>query len=333
MSGDVVRRLGKTAEQLGYCWNVETLTVVRVVDTKTVDYGVNTKDLKPLAQINNLKFQEFAHDVIIYFRSWVGVLKQVNHQIVLAFKDGSECVCNFSFLTTFILRLNMGTARSKNAFQDGTVEMGVTSRDLFPIHHFDDQEFFCGDLVVNHQEKDFDTRKYGVIQNAHHANRICKVKWFRMYYPEGKPVPQYIKENEEPMYDLKDHPDFTFRPDSIVIRVSSFKEPNRKEPNLKKPNLEKPNLEKPNLEKPNPEHAKVYEAEEEAKPGSCCIGQVLGNMPVGVKLLSSGNISDDDGRLWDEEEENLDDFDSQAGNSGNDGSWETESEHSVVDEH
>lgn len=36
--------------------------------------------------------------------------------------------------------------------------------------------------------------------------------------------PTFLEESEEPVYDLKDHPDFKYRPGSIVIRVANFGE-------------------------------------------------------------------------------------------------------------
>ena len=51
--------------------------------------------------------------------------------------------------------------------QDGHVEDHILSRDLFPIHALDEQEFFPGDFVVRSAESvgaDFDPHLYGVIQ-------------------------------------------------------------------------------------------------------------------------------------------------------------------------
>lgn len=36
-----------------------------------------------------------------------------------------------------------------NFFQDGTIEMGIPSTQLYPIHHLDGQECFPGDFVVS----------------------------------------------------------------------------------------------------------------------------------------------------------------------------------------
>lgn len=34
--------------------------------------------------------------------------------------------------------------------------------------------------------------------------------------------PQYISESEVSVYDVKDHPDFQYRPGTVVIRVANF---------------------------------------------------------------------------------------------------------------
>ncbi len=65
-------------------------------------------------------------------------------------------------------------------WQDGTVERGIPSTELFPIHHLDDQEFFCGDFVVR-SDSEADPHSYGVVQAADHLGRTCRVKWFRTY--------------------------------------------------------------------------------------------------------------------------------------------------------
>ena len=52
-----------------------------------------------------------------------------------------------------------------------------------------------------------------------HAGRCCRVKWFRTYTEGAAPQPIYCSTTDASVYDLKDHPDFKFRPGSIVIRV------------------------------------------------------------------------------------------------------------------
>ena len=71
-------------------------------------------------------------------------------------------------------------------WQDGSVEKGIASKELFPIHHLDDQEFFCGDYVVR-GGGEFRPHEYGVVQEVDHAGRTAKVKWFETYTTRTDP--------------------------------------------------------------------------------------------------------------------------------------------------
>lgn len=110
-------------------------------------------------------------------------------------------------------------------WQDGTIEFDIPSTDLCPIHHLDDHEFFPGDFVlsgntdISHNPS---FRDYGVIQNVDHYGRTAKVKWFSTYTCLDEPQPTFNGESEVSVYDLKDHPDFQYRPGTIVIRVANF---------------------------------------------------------------------------------------------------------------
>ena len=103
-------------------------------------------------------------------------------------------------------------------WQDGSTESGVPSSQLYPVHHLDDHEFFPGDFVVEAGEG-FQPHSYGVVQAVDHVERCCRVKWFRTYTEGSHPQPMYVATSDNSVYDLKDHPDFKYRPGSIVIRV------------------------------------------------------------------------------------------------------------------
>ena len=67
-------------------------------------------------------------------------------------------------------------------WQDGSIEENISSRELYPIHALDDQEFFPGDFVIGAtNQSSFDPHAYGVVQNVDHLGRVCSVKWFRTY--------------------------------------------------------------------------------------------------------------------------------------------------------
>ena len=71
--------------------------------------------------------------------------------------------------------------------QDGTVEDGIPSRDLFPIHALDEQEFFPGDYVIRNSES-VDVHLYGVVQSVDHSGRTAQVQWFRTYTSVRNPA-------------------------------------------------------------------------------------------------------------------------------------------------
>lgn len=75
-------------------------------------------------------------------------------------------------------------------WQDGTIESGIPSTQLYPIHHLDEHEFFPGDFVLsgNHESSDNSAlRDYGVIQKVDHQGRTAFVKWFRTYTCDEEP--------------------------------------------------------------------------------------------------------------------------------------------------
>lgn len=108
-------------------------------------------------------------------------------------------------------------------WQDGTIECNIPSTQLYPIHHLDNHEFFPGDFVVSGtDDTDISYRDYGVIQTVDHEGRIAHVKWYTTYTSADEPKPSYKGASEVSVYDLKDHPDFQYRPGTMVIRVANF---------------------------------------------------------------------------------------------------------------
>lgn len=74
-------------------------------------------------------------------------------------------------------------------WQDGTIEEGISSCELYPIHHLDEHEFFPGDFVLsNVASDDVSYRDYGVIQRVGHVDRTAVVKWFSTYTSVGTPM-------------------------------------------------------------------------------------------------------------------------------------------------
>ncbi|CAD6215584.1 GSCOCG00000396001-RA-CDS [Cotesia congregata] len=187
--------------------------------------------------------------------------------------------------STIVVETLSTNTKANVVWQDGSVELGIPSTQLYPIHHLDDKEFFPGDFVVDQKEE---SRMYGVVQSVDHQGRTAKIKWFRTYTSSQSPQPTLLEEREVSVYDLKDHPDFQYRPGTLVIRIANF----------------------------------------EGEDAGCTAGQVLDNYPEGsVKvwwvdghvsmcwpqdLYKVGEYDSDERELWDE--------------VSSDASWETELE-------
>ncbi|KAH8311659.1 hypothetical protein KR044_007401 [Drosophila immigrans] len=126
-------------------------------------------------------------------------------------KDGDEIV-----VETLVVYSSLTVV-----WQDGSVETGIPSTELYPIHHLDNHEFFPGDFVSKANDYSPSQIDYGVIQSVDHDERIAKVKWFN-YGNLNNPVPSCKEVEELSVYDLKDHADYQYRPGTMVIRVSNF---------------------------------------------------------------------------------------------------------------
>ena len=60
------------------------------------------------------------------------------------------------------------------------------------------------------------------------------VDWYRNYTTgSNESRPTFVVQSDEPVYDLKDHPDFKYRPGSIVIRVANFSAIEKGKPSTK----------------------------------------------------------------------------------------------------
>ncbi|KAM3964473.1 LOW QUALITY PROTEIN: (E3-independent) E2 ubiquitin-conjugating enzyme UBE2O [Aphomia sociella] len=186
------------------------------------------------------------------------------------------------------------TSRANVVWQDGTIEIGIPSTQLYPIHHLDGQECFPGDFVVSgaaniEENQQLKHREYGVVQRVDHHGRTAIVHWYRTYTSVDEPVPQMLYESEMSVYDLKDHPDFQYRPGTVVIRVANFT----------------------------------------GEDANCTAGQVIDNFPTGrVKVWwVDGHTS----MCWPQDLYKVGEYDSEEGElwgsdgSGSEDSWETQS--------
>ncbi|KAF0293215.1 (E3-independent) E2 ubiquitin-conjugating enzyme [Amphibalanus amphitrite] len=104
-------------------------------------------------------------------------------------------------------------------WQDGSVEEDIPSVSLHPSHHLDEHEFFPGDYVVE-QKTEVGPAEYGVVQHVDHAGRTALVNWYQIYLFGSDASPQLLRQTEASVYDLSDHPDFRYRPGTVVVSVS-----------------------------------------------------------------------------------------------------------------
>ncbi|KAH9494433.1 hypothetical protein Btru_022138 [Bulinus truncatus] len=107
-------------------------------------------------------------------------------------------------------------------WQDGSTEKDIPSCNLFPVHHLDDSEFFPGDFVLPTNDL-AETVDYGVVVKADHHERTCIVHWFKAYDIGKATAPTLVeKDSEMSVYDIKDHPDYKYRPGHSIVRVGGF---------------------------------------------------------------------------------------------------------------
>ncbi|XP_022093687.1 (E3-independent) E2 ubiquitin-conjugating enzyme-like [Acanthaster planci] len=102
-------------------------------------------------------------------------------------------------------------------WQDGTLQKGVVSTDLFPDHQLDELEFFPGDFVTKNNE-DLEN-VYGLVCKTDHKERTCLVQWI-MRPNQQCNVPTPVNSEEVSVYELTPHPDFTFNVGDVIVRIA-----------------------------------------------------------------------------------------------------------------
>ncbi|KAG1675351.1 (E3-independent) E2 ubiquitin-conjugating enzyme UBE2O [Nymphon striatum] len=111
-------------------------------------------------------------------------------------------------------------------WQDGTREKDIPASELFPVNHVEDHEYFPGDFIVESKDGasvDLSSNLYGVIQSVNFNARIAQVKWMQTQISSPSDlVPQVVRTEEVSVYDLIEHPDFTFRAQTVVCRIADL---------------------------------------------------------------------------------------------------------------
>merc|ERR1719376_444560 len=99
-----------------------------------------------------------------------------------------SCGASSTATTPVIKELQSGTevvvevlstrSEASVVWQNGSVEEGVSSRELYPVLHLDDREYFCGDFVAKSSSGSdpdssssasaADMQVYGIVQSVGH---------------------------------------------------------------------------------------------------------------------------------------------------------------------
>ena len=62
-----------------------------------------------------------------------------------------------------------------------------------------------------------------MVEKVDHRGRCCLVRWMKPYQVGKNNKPdQSIVSEEVSVYDIKDHPDYKFRPGHVVVRVGGY---------------------------------------------------------------------------------------------------------------
>lgn len=111
-------------------------------------------------------------------------------------------------------------------WQDGTIEQGISSSELHIAHRFDSHEsydFLPGNFVIRNTGTITDEPpplEYGVVNRVNPSARTAFVTFFKI--SQTDPKSEELGAQEISTYDIREHPDFTFRLGYCVLRVSNF---------------------------------------------------------------------------------------------------------------
>lgn len=76
-------------------------------------------------------------------------------------------------------------------------------------------------------ENSENTDKFGVIQSADFEGRLCNIRWLS-FLKNATETSEQLEQNVS-VYEIADHPDFSFRPSDTVVRLVSCSECNKEE--------------------------------------------------------------------------------------------------------
>lgn len=109
------------------------------------------------------------------------------------------------------------------AWQDGTIERGLSSTSLIPIDNPGDHEFVAEQYVVekasDNVEDALEPRRVGVVKSVSSKEKTACVRWLK---PVSRPEDHREFDNEEivSVYELEGHPDYDYCYGDVVVRLS-----------------------------------------------------------------------------------------------------------------
>lgn len=109
-------------------------------------------------------------------------------------------------------------------WQDGTQSFCLDSRTLFPVDNLGDHDFWPGQYVMEKgQDEDgaaLNAKRIGVVKSVDSKERTVRVKWVKPVECPGDPR-EFGREEVVSVYELSEHPDYSYCIGDIVIRLSS----------------------------------------------------------------------------------------------------------------
>lgn len=110
-------------------------------------------------------------------------------------------------------------------WQDGRVENDVPSSELSTFYRTDGHEFFPGNIVTE-TAGDTTLQRYGVVKTVDRVAKTAVVGMFKTYMAGDDPHPEEMGTQDVSIYDIRLHPDFKFKPTTLVIRVANHEDQN-----------------------------------------------------------------------------------------------------------
>ncbi|KAM6540719.1 hypothetical protein CsatB_005166 [Cannabis sativa] len=109
------------------------------------------------------------------------------------------------------------------AWQDGTIERGLTSTNLIPIDSPGDHDFVAEQYVVEKASDDIEdtceARRVGVVKSVNAKEKTACVRWLKSVCRPEDPR-EFDKDEIVSVYELEGHQDYDYCYGDVVVRLS-----------------------------------------------------------------------------------------------------------------